>query len=628
MTLQSHRLHLVLLLAAGLALGYGSPFRGVPEAAAADVVRDSALGARLEEPISAGDVHAFRVPLLAGTAIRVRLASEGVSSDKGGDSGPKPELVALDPSLAEIGRISADASDLQLVVPSAGTYRFEVRAGSYSGEYEIRIDGEGPVAPPANSRSVFDVSGAPVVRHVDAAAGSWVDLEVRRRSGGVPSVDSVADASGQPLSLVVKSVRSDRVRLESIPVAVSGGLDVTVSAAGGSGTYELRAKVRASSDRPSGGDSFDSNRVLVQLAAGVDAVAFGAQRGWTLLELEGNLALYSTPAARAGHESEDADDADSSPDVLTATPDVIARLPEGSQANLPAVGSDYGRTDVEKQTAMAQIRAIGPRTGATGANVVVAVLDGGVEASHPFLAGRVLPGYDFVDRDADASETKNGLDDDGDQLIDEGYGHGTFVSSLVLAVAPGSKILPVRVLDTDGRGRVSDIAAGIYWALDHGANVLNLSFGTVGGNATLAAAVRTALGRGVVVVASTGNSAGAAGLDFPAAMPGVIAVSALDAAGQRATFANAGAGTTIAAPGVDVIGAFPEGLSAKWSGTSFAAAFVTGGAALVIETAPGSTPARVALLISRRARPLGAAVPRVDRRALGAGLLDLSRFVR
>jgi len=209
-----------------------------------------------------------------------------------------------------------------------------------------------------------------------------------------------------------------------------------------------------------------------------------------------------------------------------------------------------------------------------------------------------------------------------------GYGHGTFVSSLILDAAPGATILPVRVLGTDGRGLSSDIAFGIEWAADQGADVMNLSFGTLGGNPTIAAAVRYALARGVTVVASTGNDGNGTVIDFPAALSGVVAVTALGTTGLRAPFANAGTATSIAAPGVDLVGAFPGGRYAKWSGTSFAAALASGGAALVLERTPAASPARVLNTLVRRARPLRPTVPRTDRRLLGAGVLDLLRLVR
>jgi subtilisin family serine protease len=615
-----------LLALALLAPGWDA-VRAPAPAAAAESVRNAVLGARIEDNIDAGDVDAFEVPLVAGTSLRVKLST---SDDAPASAAPLPEVVAKDPQGVEIGRRFAGGDgELRVTVASAGTYRFEVRAGPYAGEYELRIEGGAPVSLPQDSRTPVVVAGTPVVVHVDVAANSLVEIEVRRRDGSPPQIDEVTNALGQPLAKFIRRSEADRVRLEAIPVGVPGGLGVTVSAqGGGSGTYEVRTRCRFVSDRPSGGDDHDARRIVMLLAPGTDPAAYALANGLTLIEVEGDYAVFETPAGREDHEEEDADAAENTPGVILAAPDVLATLPEGSQSNAPIVGSDYGRADVQAQAALVQIHAATAQQTATGAGVVVAVLDGGVDATHELLVGRVRQGRDFVDDDLDASESANGLDDDGDGLVDEGWGHGTFVSSLVLAAAPGAEILPVRVLDSDGRGRSSDIAAGIRWAADNGARVMNLSFGTLGGNALIAEAVRYAQGLGVNVVASTGNEARTTVVDFPAALQGVIAVTALDATGARAAFANAGTATTLAAPGVDLVGAFPGGLYARWSGTSFAAAVVSGGIALVLETTPDVPPARVAAFLVRRARPFRPVPPRASRRFMGAGVLDLARLVR
>lgn len=617
----------LLLLLTLLAPGVVA-LRTMPDAAAAEIVRDAVLGARVTDSIAAGDVHAWRVGLLAGTRLRAELRADATHG-KGGDPGPRPELVVLAPDgVSVVGRAFADAGDVRATVASAGTYRLEVHAGEFSGGYELRIEGDVETPRPERVRQTVTVAGAPVVVHLDAPAAGAVEIEVRRRSGGAPLV-TLADALGRNVDAVPKVVRASRVKYEEVPVAVSGGLDVTIAALGGAGTYELRARVRAGDDRAEGADEVETRRVVVQLAPGTDAAAFGAQLGWTLVSNADGIAVYETPEARAGHEQEDADAAEAATGGLSASPEAIARLPEGSQSDAPAVGSDYGRSDVETQTAMALIRAPAAHAVATGTGVVVAVLDGGFDAGHEFLAGRLLPGRDFVDGDDDPSEEANGLDDDGDGLVDEGYGHGTFVASVVLAAAPDARVLPVRVLDSDGRGLASKIAAAILWSVDGGhADVLNLSFGTLGGNRTIASAVRYALASGVTVVAATGNDGSATVVRVPAAIGGVLSVSALDLAGTRAAFANAGPGTTIAAPGADVIGAFPLARYATWSGTSFAAAFASGGAALLLQHTPGWSPQQVTTAFVRGARPLRAPVPRAVRKSLGAGALDLERLLR
>jgi subtilisin family serine protease len=477
-------------------------------------------------------------------------------------------------------------------------------------------------APPAAADPASYVavdSGSAETVHVEAPAASNVEIEVRRQSGATPQVTAVTDGLGRALVPFVRDARRDRVRLFAIPVAVEGGLDVSIAGQdGGAGVYKVRARVVPVPDRPAGGDDHAVRRVVAQLDEGADASAAALANGWTLVDAEGDLAVFETPAGHEGLEEDDAGEAEGHDGVVVAAPDVYATLPEGSQANAPIVGSDLGRTDVDRQLAMTQVHSDAAHLVATGTGVTVAVLDGGIDATHEYLAGHVLPGYDFVDRDTDPSEVP----------ATPGYGHGTFVSSLVLDAAPGAMILPVRVLGTDGRGLSSDISLGIEWAANHGANVMNLSFGTMGGNPTIAAAIRYALARGVTVVASTGNDGSTSVIDFPAAMYGVVAVTALNKSGMRASFANASRATSLAAPGTGIVGAFPDGRYATWSGTSFSAAIVSGGAALLLERTPGSPPVRVATMIERRTHPFRTIVPIAERLVLGAGVVDLARIVR
>jgi subtilisin family serine protease len=213
---------------------------------------------------------------------------------------------------------------------------------------------------------------------------------------------------------------------------------------------------------------------------------------------------------------------------------------------------------------------------------VVAVIDTGVDRDHPFLAGRVLEGIDFVDGDTDPREERNGVDDDGDGDVDEGYGHGTFVAGLILAVAPDARILPIRVLNSDARGEAAHVAEAVVFAADAGAHVINLSLGTLDEARIVRDAIHTARERGVLVVVAAGNEADQ--IQFPARYGNTLAVTAVDATGVAADFTNLGSQADLAAPGVDLIGPMPTDAGAfwaRWSGTSFAAPLVSGAAALV-----------------------------------------------
>lgn len=215
----------------------------------------------------------------------------------------------------------------------------------------------------------------------------------------------------------------------------------------------------------------------------------------------------------------------------------------------------------------------------TGASdLVIAVVDTGVRASHQELAGRVLGGRDFVNLDSNANDD---------------HGHGTFVASIAAAdrannggiagVAGSVKVLPVKVLNRDGAGYDSDIAAGVTWAADQGAEIINLSFGGPAADPALDSAVSYARSQGSLVVAAAGNEGSGTPL-YPAAIPGVLTVGATGYQGELAYFSSYGDHIDLVAPGVELWGAGIGDDSAyvRLSGTSFSAPFVSGVAALVL----------------------------------------------
>ena len=265
-----------------------------------------------------------------------------------------------------------------------------------------------------------------------------------------------------------------------------------------------------------------------------------------------------------------------------------------------------------------QLQVLGVRTAwrfADGAGVTVAVLDSGVDAGHPDLAGQVLPGADFVDGRTDGRE--------------DPVGHGTTVAALiagraddnagVAGVAPAAKILPVRVLDAQNKyDDATAVARGLRWAVDHGAAIANLSLGGTGRSPELAAAIAYASAHDVVVVACTGNAtAGAARTDiwYPAREPGVVAVAGLAASRHSPARTTAeelwsgsltGPATALTAPAADLLGARPGGY--WWvQGTSFAAPLVAGTATLIRSRWPALDAANVVNRLIRTARDLGPA---------------------
>ncbi|WP_197371857.1 type VII secretion-associated serine protease mycosin [Streptomyces clavuligerus] len=250
-----------------------------------------------------------------------------------------------------------------------------------------------------------------------------------------------------------------------------------------------------------------------------------------------------------------------------------------------------------------------------GAGVTVAVLDTGVDDRHPDLVGNVLPGKDFIGFGAHRGDRPWARHGTAMAGIIAAHGHGPGAADGVMGIAPEARILPVRVILESGdtarekaRGtRGSALAEGIRWAADRGADVINLSLGddseSAHAEAGEDAAVQYALAKGAVVVASAGNG-GEKGdrISYPAAYPGVIAVTAVDRFGGRAPFSTQRWYATVNAPGVDVIIPDPDGKYYQGWGTSAAAAFVSGAVALIRSAYPELTPAQVKSVLTRTAR--------------------------
>lgn len=209
------------------------------------------------------------------------------------------------------------------------------------------------------------------------------------------------------------------------------------------------------------------------------------------------------------------------------------------------------------------------------AAVTIAVVDTGVDLGHPDLSPKIVGGYDFVN---------------GDTVAQDDNGHGTHVAGIAAAVSDngtgiagvswGARIMPVKVLDASGNGTFADAAAGITWAADSGAQVINLSFGGTSGSTVLQDAVDYAYGKGAVIVAAAGNS-GSNFVLYPARYPHVIAVAATDGTDTRAGFSNYGPEVALAAPGLSIYSTTRGGNYGYLSGTSMSAPFVSGLAAIL-----------------------------------------------
>jgi subtilisin family serine protease len=342
-------------------------------------------------------------------------------------------------------------------------------------------------------------------------------------------------------------------------------------------------------------------------------------------------------------------------------PDQIASLPELNgltqatltQSNTSILDSLSGVTAVTffgstvpsnytTQAATNIIRLNDARTAThlTGSGVV-GIIDTGADPNHPALLPALVAGYDFTREAASFSEfndldptlaaqlqqsntsildaqnvyilnpsttlilaqsNTSILDQSNTSILDSTYpefGHGTMVAGIVHLVAPTAKIMPLKAFRADGTSNLSDIIRAIYYAADHGVNVLSMSFSMQQSSPALQAAIRYAGARNVALVAAAGND-GLKTLVYPASYGGVEGIGSTSNTDVRSTFSNYGSGVTLfAAPGEGVITTFPGGGYAAAWGTSFSTPMVAGAGSLVIQARPSAKPGDITNALSK-----------------------------
>jgi subtilisin family serine protease len=346
--------------------------------------------------------------------------------------------------------------------------------------------------------------------------------------------------------------------------------------------------------------------------------------------------------------------------VLGFEPEQRASLPELSSLTQPVLTQSTtsildtlpGRTLVSffgstvpsnytTQTATSIIRLGDARTAThlTGTGVV-AVIDTGADLNHPALSAVLVPGYDFTRDILGASEladlnptvaaqlqqsttsildaqntlmltsavailnqsTTSILDQSTTSILDSSlaeFGHGTMTAGIVHLVAPTAKIMPLKAFRADGSSNLSDIIRAIYYAADHGANVISMSFSMAQSSPGLQAAIQYALNKNVATVASSGND-GAKTLVYPASYGGVQGIGSSTSTDLRSTFSNYGSGVvTFAAPGEGVITTYPGSSYAAGWGTSFSTPMFAGAAALVLQARPTAKPGDITNALSK-----------------------------
>jgi hypothetical protein len=361
--------------------------------------------------------------------------------------------------------------------------------------------------------------------------------------------------------------------------------------------------------------------VIIETTPGADIHAIAAAlRGTVLDSMGGNVHLLSVPAIPSiyptGIKYIESDSVQVSPQadgaVFTVSPTTAAGF--------------YG-----DQPALQHVNLPRALPHATGRGVVIADINALVDVAHPALLGHLTTGAEFLHGTCtnrpDLNQSAGGfldqsaggfLDQSAGGFLDQSaggfldasldptaaflsqsrasfldpltassmdrtspaHGHGTMVAGILAVMAPDAMIMPLRAFDDHGCGTTYNISKAIKYAVSHGAQVINMSFGISGQPQTLKNSIEEAVKAGVTVVASAGNE-NTAVPQYPAAFPGVLGVAATDLADVKTSFSNYGPRIFVSAPGANIISAYPGGYYAASSGTSFSAPMVAAEAALV-----------------------------------------------
>ncbi len=297
-----------------------------------------------------------------------------------------------------------------------------------------------------------------------------------------------------------------------------------------------------------------------------------------------------------------------------------------------AVASNYVQ---QPATAITRQHDLQAGSNLTGAGLTVAMIDTGVDFSHPALSQVLVAGYNFINEAAAPSElldlppavaaalsqsstsildgnnlvqlnasTMAILSQSSTSILDgppAAFGHGTMTAGLVHLTAPGAKIMPLKAFAGDGTSDLFNIIRAIYYAADHGANVISMSFEISQSSPALQAAIQYALSKNIVVIAASGND-GQQILVYPAAYNSVVGVGSTSNTDGKSAFTNFGTNAVfVAAPGEGVVTTYPGGNYAAGWGTSFSTPIVAGEAALILQARPTYHPGDVANAISRSA---------------------------
>jgi subtilisin family serine protease len=355
--------------------------------------------------------------------------------------------------------------------------------------------------------------------------------------------------------------------------------------------------------------AFRARQVIVELKPGSPVDAVNIRNDTTTIKRLPGTDFYLLQVAAEMDESASVTQLKSDVSVVDASLNRVVESPFTSLSHsimsfpdgYAVPGQPPTEYQLQKQALEGQLNLTAAHVRSRGAGTTVAVVDTGIDRTHPDLNGRLW----IDDRDR-GDIPDNGIDDDLDGLVDDAYGwdlvdgdgdptelpddpmttvagHGTFIAGLIAILAPDCRIMPIRAFTPPGESDEFTVAEAIKWATDHGADVINMSFGTPVDSSILFAAIEYAFQQEVVLVAALGNEAS----DTPPLYPAfyhdqVMGVTAVDAIDKLAFFSNYGSHTSMSALGRSIISTYPGAGYALWSGTSFSTPLAGAEAALLI----------------------------------------------
>lgn len=341
---------------------------------------------------------------------------------------------------------------------------------------------------------------------------------------------------------------------------------------------------------PSPLEEFAPGRVLVQMRAGLDDAQVGRlarEQGASKARRLGRSDVHVVELEAAGGERALLERLKRHPHVKSAELD--RRVAAALSTNDPYLGSQWHLGKIGATTAWEQTQ---------GSAVRIAILDTGIDAAHPDLAGRLVPGWNVVDNNATTSDV---------------HGHGTAVAGAaaaamnngigVASVAGQALLMPVRIADANAYAYWSNVATGLYWAADNGARVANVSYNGVAASTTVQAAAQYFKNKGGLVVVAAGNNNVDEGIVPSTAL---IAVSATDANDAKTSFSSWGQFVALSAPGINIWTTVRGGGYQAWWGTSMASPVVAGAVALVMARNTNLSAGQVESLLFSTAVDLGA----------------------